>query len=116
MYRKKVYIKPIVPLFILEQKYGFFFHPPTDDYWYVMNKETATEKNVEASLRVDRKTKEIRLYITNDHKKLPTLYSNKYNADNYLDFEETLDKFSFADFVGLNQFFKLVRDDLVEYR
>jgi hypothetical protein len=114
--RKKLYVKNDVPFSTLELKYGFFYHAPTMNYWYVMNKATRNENNVEVSLRVDKHTKEIRLYVTNDHKKLPSIYAKKYNPHNYLEFEESLDQFSFADFVALNQVFRLIYDEIVEYR
>jgi hypothetical protein len=94
------------------KEYGFFYHKPTDDYWLVLNKKTRNRNNVESSLRVNR-AKEIKLYVTNDHKKLPSIFSPQFNAKNYLEFEEKIDQFSFADYAELNVLFEMIANNLV---
>jgi hypothetical protein len=116
MNKKKLYLKEEVSLRVLELKYNFFYHAPTMNYWYVMNKSTRNENNVEVSIRIDKATKEVKLYVTNDHKKLPSIYSKKYNSMNYLEFEDKIDNFSFADFISLHHLFKMFTDNLLEYR
>lgn len=116
MNRKKLYLKEDVSFRVLELKYNFFYHNPTNNYWYVMNKNTRNENNVEVSIRIDKNTREVKLYVTNDHKKLPSIYSKKYNAMNYLEFEDKIDNFSFADFVSPHQLFKIFSDGYIEYK
>jgi hypothetical protein len=114
MIKNKLFIKENVDLKILKNKYRFFYHSPSNSYWYVLNKETRMENNVEVSIVINVLTREIRLYATNDHKKLPSIFSKKYNRDNYLMFEEALDQYSFADYIPLNKVFKLIQDGIVE--
>jgi hypothetical protein len=104
-------LKADVPLETLI-KYGFFKHT-TGDYWLVLNKRTRNINNVELSLRV-LPNRLIRVYATNDHKKLPSIFSKRYNKDNYLEFEEQLDAFSFEDFGYCNVLFEMIVDNIVE--
>jgi len=94
-------------------KYGFFYHKFTDDYWYVLNGLTKNYNNVEVSLRVNYKTKEVKLYVTNDHKKLPSIYNKRFNKDNYLEFENEIDQYSFADWVDISFILKLLLDGFI---
>ena len=94
-------------------KYGFFYHRFTDDYWFVLNRLTKNFNNVEVSIRINYKTKEVKLYATNDHKKLPSIYSKRYSKDNYLEFENEIDQFSFADWIDMTHILQLFIDGFI---
>lgn len=96
-------------------KYGFFYHRPSQAWWYVMNTNTRDYTRVELSLRVYDDNDEVRLHATNDHIKLPSVYNPKYNKDNYLELEEELDSFSFDEWTGLGIIYELITDGVVKF-
>jgi len=99
----------------LLEKYGFFYHRASGAWWYVFNASVRFPSNVELSLRLYDDTDELRLYATNDHIKLPSIYSNKYNKNNYLEIEDELDKFSFEEWIQLGILFELINDGMFKY-
>jgi hypothetical protein len=114
--KKRLYIKNDYDLYDLKGDYNFFYHMPSKTYWLVLNKDDCFEKNIEVSLVVDVATRELKLYTTNDHKKLPSIYSTRYNKENYLSFEEQIDAYSFSNWIPITTLFKIIKDDIVEIR
>lgn len=96
-------------------KYGFFYHRASNCYWFVFNTTSVQTNNVELSLRVYDDNDEVRLYATNDHLKLPSVYNKKYNKDNYLEIEEELDKYSFEEWIQLGLLYELIQDGVFKY-
>ena len=94
------------------EDYGFFYWAGNNAYWYVLNQHSANIANVELTLQVDCETREVRLVATNDHKKLPSIYSKQYTKDNYLTFEEELDSFSFYDSIYPYMIVRLTEDGI----
>lgn len=97
------------------RKYGFFYHEASNCWWYVFSTNINQESNVELSLRVYDDTDEVRLYATNDHLKLPSVFNPKYNKNNYLELEEELDKFSFDEWVSIGVLYELFQDGVIKY-
>lgn len=95
--------------------YGFFYHKPSSCWWYVFGMNTKKNANVELSLRVYDDTDEVTLHATNDHMRLPSVYDRKYNAKNYLELEEELDKFSFDEWTGIGIIFEMIVDGVLDY-
>jgi hypothetical protein len=96
-------------------EYGFFHHQASGAYWFVFNTTTTYSSNVELSLRVYDDNDELRMYATNDHIKLPSVYNKKYTKDNYLEIEEELDKYSFEEWIQLGLLFELINDGIIKY-
>jgi hypothetical protein len=99
----------------LLEKYGFFYHRASNAWWYMFNPSVRLPSNVELSLRLYDDSDELRLYATNDHIKLPSIYSNKYNKNNYLEIEDELDKFSFEEWIQLGILFELINDGIFKF-
>ena len=95
--------------------YGFFYHQASNCWWYVFSTTKGDKSMIELSLRLYDDTDEIRLHATNDHIKLPSVFNPKYNAKNYLELEEELDRFSFDEWVQLGVLFELIKDGIVKY-
>lgn len=91
----------------------FFYHKSTDDFWLILNEQTRFRNNVEVTIRVSLETKEVKLYVTNDHIKLPSIYNKRFSKDNYLEFEDEIDQYSFADSVSLIPIAELILDGIV---
>jgi hypothetical protein len=89
---------------------GFFYHKNTNDFWLVLNYASCFKNNVEVSLRASVETREVKLYVTNDHIKLPSIYNKRFNKDNYLEFEDEIDQYSFAENVSLMPIMELILD------
>jgi hypothetical protein len=92
---------------------NFFYHRVSGEYFLVLNPDTCLVRNVEASLIADLKKRTLRLYVTNDHKRLPSIRDKKYNKDNYKEFEDVIDAYSFADVIDLSPIYKLIIDKLI---
>lgn len=92
---------------------GFFYHKSTDDFWLILNEQSRWKNNVEVSVRVSLETKEVKMYVTNDHIKLPSIYNKRFNKDNYLEFEDEIDQYSFADTISLIPIIQLLLDEIV---
>jgi hypothetical protein len=107
-----VKLRPEVPFKKLLD-YGFFYWAGNNSYWFVLNKYSANATNVELSIQVDRDTRDVRLVATNDHIKLPSIYNKKYNATNYLSFEEELDPFSFEERIYPYMIMKMALEGLI---
>ena len=95
------------------ETYGFFYWGGNNAYWYVMNTHTANSKNVEISVQIDSSTREVKVVATNDHKKLPSIYNKKYTKDNYLEFEDEIDQYSFSESLYPYIIVRLVQDGLI---
>jgi hypothetical protein len=92
---------------------GFFYHKNTNDFWLLLNPTTSFKNNVEISIRASTQTKEVKLYVTNDHLKLPSIYNKRFNKDNYLEFEDEIDQYSFADAISLLPIVELMLDGIL---
>lgn len=92
---------------------NFTYHRVSDEYYIVLNPDTCLVRNVEASLIADLRRRTIRLYVTNDHKRLPSIRDKRYDKNNYLEFEDVIDAYSFADVIDLSIIQKLIVDNVI---
>jgi hypothetical protein len=92
---------------------NFFYHKNTDDFWYILNEQSRWKNNVEVSIRVSLETREVKMYATNDHIKLPSIYNKRFNKDNYLEFEDEIDQYSFADNITLLPIVEMILDGIL---